>query len=178
MILSWEVAGQSDERLAEPALVRYTASATGGPAFDGDEAELSFQFIQGVCYRRWSVGVGVGTSRVGDLRFYPFFGNLSWDVITRGKTSVYLRCGVGSSNVRLDDWSGELDASTSKDGLIVNPAAGIRFSLGSVHLISTFGYQFMRGAYGVTWSDWGGTNQQTTTVEVRQLYLHIGIGIN
>lgn len=149
---------------------------TGG-AFgkNGHGGSLTSSLIQGVRYKRFAFGVGVGYDVQADWQMVPMFASVNFDALRHHASAAYIQMNGGYSQA----WAPALSESplffTGERHPYLNPLVGYRLAAGKVNVYLSVGYKFQRLTYGWT-SGW--SQAVTTRIErtIERVAVQLGVG--
>ncbi|HEX8041410.1 MAG TPA: hypothetical protein VF490_19820 [Chryseosolibacter sp.] len=149
---------------------------TGG-AFgkNGHGGSLTNALIQGVRYKRFAFGVGVGYDVHTDWKLVPFFASVNVDLLRHGAGAAYIQMNGGYSKA----WAPTLSDSPlffiQERNPYLNPLVGYRLAAGKLNVYLSAGYKFQHLTYGWT-SGW--SQSVTTRIErtIERIVVQLGVG--
>lgn len=114
----------------------------------------SVSTTQGIDWRRWSLGVGVGVESYERWRAVPVFGSLSYYFRGAREKGVFLQVNAGHSFCRLLDPGQGLERGKTEDGPMISPVIGYQIAAGKILVNISAGYktQKLSGTYSSPWT--------------------------
>ncbi|MCW5911179.1 MAG: hypothetical protein KIT62_08905 [Cyclobacteriaceae bacterium] len=155
----------------------------------GKEITFSGAIIQGVRYKSFRLGVGLGHDSYRNWNTAPVFLSAGWDII-RQKNALVMQVNYGTS---LKTWRyypydfQEYGYKETSGGQTFNPALGYRVQSGKMNVTFGIGYkvQIISDRYEFPSWYWTGTqyvegapNRKTVKHELNRLVLSLAVGWN
>lgn len=155
---------------------RYFVSLHTGGLFGKKEFGTSFtaSLIQGVRYKRFALGAGIGYDAYRDWRAMPLFISLNYDFSRLRGNSFFIQVNAGASVVRNPTLTENDFTYYENDNLFVNPLVGYRVAGDKFNLYLSAGYKFQSIEYGWSWG-WGGARTYVGQ-DIERLSLQLGFG--
>ena len=145
----------------------------------GNGSSLTASLIQGVRYKNFSFGIGIGYDAYRDWRTLPLFGSVSYDFARIRNNAFFIQLNAGLSKVwnpLEDDDQFVLD---DKAGRFIHPLVGYRIQSQKFSLYMTAGYKLQHLAYEhrLRWLTWGyAANKVTIEQDIERLSVQLGFG--
>ena len=147
---------------------------------NGHGTSATASVLQGVRYKRASLGVGVGYDAYREWRTLPIFAALAYDFVRSPNRAFFVELNTGFSK----GWSTAGDESEfiydSEGGFFYHPQIGYRTHHGRLTIYLAAGYKFQRLQYGETprsWI-WGYPSGSVQVVrDIERLSIQMGIGL-
>lgn len=142
---------------------------------------FSTSAIQGIRYKRISLGVGVGYDAYPEWRTVPLFVSGGYDVVRSNGGAWFIQMNTGYSVA----WSSVVDEEqftiSKAGGYLFHPVVGYRIAREKLRVYFSAGYKFQDLSYEQTprsriWG-WPGTSRVLMTRDTRRLSFQIGIGL-
>ena len=161
------------------ANIMYSNSFSSGALFDSEKNITgSLSVINGIKWRQWRMGAGVGFDGYEDWRVFPIFASFAFDFNNKGGNSLFLQFNCGHSFaqfVPVDYWGG-FESHEDKGGLMINPMIGYRIVQGKMNFFISIGHKFQKASYFVRstneWYPW----EYETTRDFNRFFVQLGFG--
>lgn len=180
LLICVQSSGQSDSslRMAPTWFGVLNSGALMGDIGHGTSATASL--IQGVRYKRVSLGAGAGYDSYRDWKTVPVFAAVSYDLTHRPRGALFLQLNSGYAGAWPAAGMHAEVISDSDGGFFHHPHIGYRIHQEKLALYFAVGYKFQRIAYAhrpQVW-DWIGSSQSVHVIQdIERLSVHMGIGL-
>jgi hypothetical protein len=144
----------------------------------GNGSTITASLLQGVRYKSFAVGAGLGYNTYLEWQTLPLFMFASADFARGRHGAFFVQCGAGYSKA----WNLPVDAETFASNLegrhYIHPLIGYRIKKDKLRLYLSAGYMFQRILYEQPSSSWGWGPQNKTAVErdMQRVSVQIGLG--
>ena len=142
------VEAQSDSSVSGPSWY-FTVHSGTLLAKRGYGTSTTASVMQGVRYKRFSLGAGVGYDAYSDWRTLPLFAGASYDLAAAKKHSFFLQMNTGYSKAWNPLVEGAQMEYAEGGGFFHHPFLGYKVKHGKISIHFTAGYKFQRLAW--TW---------------------------
>lgn len=140
----------------------------------------SIAMTQGIRYKRFTLGVGVGHDSYEDWRTVPVFTGVSYNFVQKAGHAFSVQMNTGYSKA----WrqrSGEMQEEyRDAGGYFYHPSVGYSAGSGKVSIHISAGYKIQNVQYDATppwWSSWRSPDQITVSHTMERLTFLVGIGL-
>jgi len=180
LLISFFAIGQADSSFSKPSYF-LSLHAGGLLGKKGYGSSLTSALLQGVRYRGFTFGVGIGYDAYAEYRAIPVFGSLGCDLASVRMNAFFIQVDGGYSKAwnLLEDET--FFSYAQKAGTYFHPLVGYRIHNGKMNVYLTAGYKFQRIAFQQTpnWLEWGLTgNRVTIQHDIQRLSVQIGFGFH
>lgn len=148
-------------------------------ASKGNGSAVTASLLQGVRYKKFAVGAGLGYNAYLDWQTLPLFVFASADFARVRQGDFFFQCGAGYSRAWLLPVDAETFASNLRGRHYFHPLVGYRIRKDKLRIYLSAGYAFQRISYEQPSSSWGwGSVENKITVErdMQRLSIQIGLG--
>jgi hypothetical protein len=147
--------------------------------FDDDEnISGSLSLVNGIKWKQWHAGIGIGLDGYDDWRFFPVFTSLTLDLSKKGGNSVFLQLNTGYSfgqYVPLNNPG--FDGYKDYGGFMMNPMIGYRVKVDKYSFCVSAGHKFQKASYGYTsnssWAPW----EYETKTKLNRFIIQMSFGL-
>lgn len=182
-VFCYSISGYSQDtvRVADNR-VHYSNSFASGILFDdADHMSPSMTVINGIKFKQWRAGIGIGLEGYDGWRIFPFFISNSIDLRGKGggDNSLFLQLNTGysigtrTSNADNGWWGGDY---SDKGGFMINPMMGYRIVQGKFNFFFAAGYKGQKASYKFVNKDsfW----ERETKLNFNRFFLQLGFGLH
>lgn len=180
LLISLFAVGQTDSAFSEPSYF-ISLHAGGLLGKKGKGSSLTSALLQGVRYKRFALGVGIGYDAYAEYRAIPVFGSLGCDLVSFRTNKVFVQIDGGYSKA----WNPLADKTffsyAQEAGTYFHPLAGYRIHKGKMSVYFTAGYKFQRITFQQTpnWLEWRRSGSRVTIQhDIQRLSVQIGLGFH
>lgn len=178
LLTSVPAAAQSDSSFANPSwfLTIHSGALLGKKGY-GTSATASI--MQGMRYKRFHLGVGLGYDGYTEWRTMPLFAGASYDLSKQRKHSFFVQFNTGYSKA----WKIITDETTADQsgvgGFFHHPLLGYKVQQGKVTIHFAAGYKSQRLTYihsPPSWVSLYPSYRTTVQRDLRRISIEMGIG--
>lgn len=139
----------------------------------------SISMLQGLRYRRFALGAGMGYDVYKDWRAMPLFTGVSYDFVHDAGQALYVQMNGGYSKAWFTRSDEAQPIDKSAGGYFFHPAVGYRAGKGRASIHISVGYKIQHVQYDATPLWWGGWNRPRVTITqtMERVSFLIGIGL-
>jgi hypothetical protein len=146
----------------------------------GGGSAVTATLVQGVRYRRLSIGIGAGYDVYAGWQTLPVFAGAGYDLLRRGNNAFFLQLNAGYSKAWANTNEVVQMRFKGEGGFFYHPAVGYRIREGRVSLYLSAGYKFQQLNYEQipVWSTWGiGGVRTYVQRNMERVSIQMGIGL-
>jgi hypothetical protein len=175
LLLPFSSFAQSDSVSARP---HYFFSVYSGAllAKKGNGTSVTTAIIQGIRYKRFAIGAGVGYDAYLDWRVVPLFLSTAFDLISGVNNSLFIQINGGYCEA-WNRTANEVQFTFEEQrAMVFHPSLGYRIQSQNMSVYLSAGYKFQSIRYDQTptWVGWG--TKTTIDRNIERLSVLIGFG--
>src|SRR5687768_16348525 len=178
-LISFSALAQSDSLYSKAS---YFLSIHSGGLFGkkGNGSSLTVTLLQGVRYKRFAFGAGIGYDAYPEWRTMPLFGSIGYDLTRVSDKAFFIQINAGHSVARYPKADEDQFTYTEDGGFLFHPQVGYRIQNGKMKLFITAGYKIQSLNYEQTpkWWIWGWPSGKVFVHrDIERISLQIGFGL-